>query len=63
MDDIPKFIKPMNYKITTEMNEGLNRRFDEVEVYHALKDMNPSKAPGREGFSRYFYQKFNLSAC
>ena len=38
--------------------EKLERSFSSCEVYAALKDMQPFKAPGPDGFQPVFYQRF-----
>ena len=45
-------------RITEDMNEVLNKQFTEIEVFQALDQMNPHKAPGPDGMSAYFYQKY-----
>jgi hypothetical protein len=40
------------------MNRDLAKDISAAEVYSALKQMHPSKAPGPDGFSPGFYQQF-----
>ncbi|KAL6141215.1 hypothetical protein ACLB2K_059505 [Fragaria x ananassa] len=44
--------------ISQEMNIWVEREIEEEEVYRALKQMHPGKAPGPCGFSPMFYQQF-----
>lgn len=44
--------------VSDEMNLELIREFEEEEVLKALKQMQPLKAPGPDGFSPIFYQRF-----
>ena len=48
----------MEERVTPEMNEELQREFKVVEVWNALKQMHPTKAPGLDGMSPVFYQKY-----
>lgn len=45
-------------RVTTEMNHDLTKRITEEEVQEDLFDIGPYKAPGPDGFSTVFYQKF-----
>lgn len=44
--------------ISADMNEALVQDIIVEEVWQALKQMHPSKAPGPDGFSPGFYQRF-----
>ncbi|XP_004310201.1 PREDICTED: uncharacterized protein LOC101298860 [Fragaria vesca subsp. vesca] len=44
--------------VSQDMNNELTRAFTEEEVLKALKQMHPLKAPGPNGFSPIFYQKY-----
>ncbi|XP_073030650.1 uncharacterized protein [Primulina eburnea] len=47
-----------NLATKEEMNQILCAPFTETEVRRALFDMHPDKAPGPDGFSTLFFQKF-----
>ncbi|XP_024156142.1 uncharacterized protein LOC112164137 [Rosa chinensis] len=44
--------------VTGEMNSELVREFGEEEILQALNQMHPLKAPGPDGFSPIFYQRY-----
>jgi hypothetical protein len=44
--------------VTDAMNQSLTCVFREEEVDEAIHQMHPSKAPGPDGFSAAFYQKY-----
>ncbi|KAL6204881.1 hypothetical protein ACLB2K_022148 [Fragaria x ananassa] len=44
--------------ISEDANRQLNGTISEEQVFKALKQMHPSKAPGPDGFSPVFYQQF-----
>ena len=48
----------MEERVTPVMNDELQREFMAVEVWNALKQMHPTKAPGLDGMSPVFYQKY-----
>ncbi|XP_056863930.1 uncharacterized protein LOC130511109 [Raphanus sativus] len=45
-------------RVTQEMNDDLTKPVTEEEIQAALFDMGPHRAPGADGFSAAFYQKF-----
>ena len=45
-------------KVTQEMNDQLSREFTSEEVHKALQQMHPTKAPGPDGMSAIFFQKY-----
>lgn len=51
-EELGRIIQPC---ISREMNDELCRVFSEDEVVEALKDMEPLKASGKDGFPTFFY--------
>ena len=51
-------LNAMEERVTPVMNDELQREFMVVEVWNALKQMHPIKAPGPDGMSLVFYQKY-----
>ena len=45
-------------RVTEDMNESLSHSFTREEVATALKQIHPTKAPGPDGMSAIFYQKY-----
>ncbi|KAF7140800.1 hypothetical protein RHSIM_Rhsim06G0055700 [Rhododendron simsii] len=45
-------------RVTEQMNNSLTRQFSTMEIRQALFDMDPSKAPGADGMTAGFYQKY-----
>ena len=45
-------------KVSGEMNDSLVRNFSIEEVRVALQQMHPTRAPGLDGMSAIFYQKY-----
>ncbi|KAF5458308.1 hypothetical protein F2P56_022343 [Juglans regia] len=52
------FLECLDGRVTTLMNEDLTRPYTGKEVTDALKEMNPSKAPGPDGMAPIFFQKY-----
>ena len=48
----------LNTKVTNSMNNILMYDFCENDICEAVKEMNPTKAPGEDGLPALFYQKF-----
>lgn len=47
-------------RASTEMNQDLTREFTQKEIYDALHQMHPSKAPSPDGMPPIFFQKYWL---
>jgi hypothetical protein len=45
-------------KVTREMNMQLCREFTADEIHKAFHQMHPTKAPGPDGMSALFFQKY-----
>ncbi|XP_073067166.1 uncharacterized protein [Primulina eburnea] len=54
IEEATKNISPL---VDEAMNEILQEPFTESDIYKALFDMHPSKAPGPDGFTALFFQK------
>ena len=48
-------LSAISKRVTTEMNEKLLAVFKAEEVWQALQQMHPTKAPGPDGMSPIFY--------
>ena len=55
--DLLEVVQP---KVTESMNSSLLRDFQSSEVYRALKQMYPLKAPGPDGMTLYFFSNSGL---
>lgn len=55
--DLAACLRPVEKKVTPEMNFNLLREFTKEVVAMALQQMSPLKAPGPDGFSASFYQQ------
>ncbi|XP_042974742.1 uncharacterized protein LOC122306380 [Carya illinoinensis] len=56
VEEIDKCLLGMSGRVTNEMNDRLKKKFTEMEVTEAVKQMAPLKAPGPDGFGPCFYQ-------
>ena len=55
IEDVLQHVKAV---ISSEKNEELMRPYTKDEVFAALQQMHPCKAPGPNGMHAIFYQKF-----
>lgn len=51
-------LNTLDCKVTQDMNDQLMRPYTVEEVIKALKQMHPAKAPGPDGMTRFFFQKY-----
>lgn len=58
MGDVAHLISGIKPSITDEMNVALNKLYTVDEVFVALSDMGPNKAPGFDGFPAIFFQHY-----
>ncbi|KAA3466274.1 reverse transcriptase [Gossypium australe] len=56
--DLYHLLQGIEKKIPSNINELLLSVFTEEEVFSALKDMGPTKAPGPDGFPAMFFQQY-----
>ena len=56
--DLTEVLEGIPNNITVEMNENLIKPVEEMEIKSALFSMSPDKAPGADGMSPIFFQKF-----
>lgn len=45
-------------RVTREMRNDMDRDFSSEEIYVAIKSMKPNSAPGPDGITTLFYQKY-----
>ncbi|XP_071925834.1 uncharacterized protein [Coffea arabica] len=57
-DDMTEILEGIPHYITQEMNDKLTKEVMEEEIHDALFSMNPEKAPGQDGMTPLFFQKF-----
>ena len=55
---ISKVTNTIPTRVTNEMNQSLIKEFIREEVVIALQQMHPTKAPGPDGMSAIFFQKY-----
>jgi endonuclease/exonuclease/phosphatase family metal-dependent hydrolase len=55
--EIEACLDGLESRVTAEMNQNLCREFTEIEVDDAIKQMQPMKSPGPDGFSAGFFQR------
>ena len=51
-------LNAISSQVTPNMNDELLIEFKEEEVWKALQQMHPTKAPGLNGMSPIFYKKY-----
>ncbi|MDO7987362.1 reverse transcriptase domain-containing protein, partial [Sweet potato little leaf phytoplasma] len=51
-------LKGLNPRVSQDMNIKLMSPFTKEEIENSIKQMFPTKAPGPDGFSAIFYQKY-----
>ena len=55
---VEEVMEAVDQRVTEEMAQSLTQAYSEEEVKTALFQMHPSKAPGPDGMSPFFFQKF-----
>lgn len=55
---ITKVTDTIPTRVTSEMNQNLNKEFTKEEVVVALQQMHPTKVPCPDGMSAIFFQKY-----
>lgn len=56
--DIEPVIESVRVSVSNDMNEFLCSPYSKLEVKDALWQSHPSKSPGPDGFSSFFYRKY-----
>lgn len=57
-DFIDSALQDVLIKVMNQMNDQLLMSFARCDIEKVIKQMHPSKAPGPDGFSTMFYQKY-----
>lgn len=52
-----EFLSSLKGSVTKSMNRELSKEYSSDEVYHALMQMHPIKAPGPDGMLLVFFQR------
>ncbi|KAH7847914.1 hypothetical protein Vadar_031561 [Vaccinium darrowii] len=55
---IPEVVDTIKARVTEQMNQSLTRMVTYSEIRQALFDIDPTKAPGTDGMTAGFYQKY-----
>ena len=55
---VKEVVEAIPSKVSEEINESLSRAFIKEEMATAFKQIHPTKAPGLDGMSSIFYQKY-----
>ncbi|XP_027171528.1 uncharacterized protein LOC113771107 [Coffea eugenioides] len=56
--DMSEILEGISHSITQEMNDKLTKAVEKEEIHDALFSMHPEKAPGQDGMSPLFFQRF-----
>ncbi|XP_071938995.1 uncharacterized protein [Coffea arabica] len=56
--ELDEILEGIPITITEQMNKDLTKKVDENEIKNAFFSMDPNKAPGSDGMSPLFFQKF-----
>ena len=56
--DFAESLKYITEKVTPSMNEVLTKSPSDDEIRQAVFDINPEKAPGPDGMTSLFFQKY-----
>lgn len=57
-DPNSEVVESIQARVTERMNASLTRQFSPLEIREALFDIDPGKAPGADGMTAGFYQKY-----
>ncbi|XP_050212592.1 uncharacterized protein LOC126664301 [Mercurialis annua] len=55
---VNEFLRGFSPQVTRVMNEKLTRNISEEEIRNAVFSINPTKAPGADGYTAFFYQQY-----
>lgn len=56
--DFEEALRYVTAKVTPSMNAALVRPPSDTEIMKAVEEINPDKAPGPDGMTSLFYQRF-----